>query len=289
MTPLVLGLLALLLAGPVPALLSRAARLRCTPAATLLLWQAVALAAVLAALGAGLAVVTDRVWRSDPGPASYVVAGAALLLTALVAGRLLLVGHRVGTELRALRRRHRDQVDLVGSRVDGGGVRVLEHPVPVAYCLPGMRRSRIVLSSGALGHLGQGELAAVLAHERAHLRARHDLVLEAFTVLQRAFPRGVRSRTARAEVGLLVEALADRAAARDGRAGDLRRALLAMTEGRLPGGALGAADLGLGIRVALLGDGRPHRVQALLVMLAALLVLVAPTVLVVVPWVASLR
>ncbi len=146
-----------------------------------------------------------------------------------------------------------------------------------------------MLSSGALGHLGQGELAAVLAHERAHLRARHDLVLEAFTVLQRAFPRGVRSRTARAEVGLLVEALADRAAARDGRAGDLRRALLAMTEGRLPGGALGAADLGLGIRVALLGDGRPHRVQALLVMLAALLVLVAPTVLVVVPWVASLR
>lgn len=289
MTPLVLGLLALLLAGPVPALLARTGLLRRTPAATLLLWQAVALAAVLAALGAGLAVVTDRVWHRDPGPASYVVAGAALLLTGLVAGRLLLAGHRVGTELRALRRRHRDQVDLVGSRVDDGGVRVLDHPVPVAYCLPGMRRSRIVLTSGALGHLGQGELAAVLAHERAHLRARHDLVLEAFTVLQRAFPRGVRSATARGEVGLLVEALADRAAARTCRAADLRRALLAMTEGRLPGGALGAADLGLGTRVALLGDGRPHRMQALLVVLAAAAVLVLPTLLVVAPWVTSLR
>ena len=281
-------MLALLLAGPVPAVLSRAPWLRRTPAAAVLLWQAVALAAVLAALGAGLSLVTGQAWRADPGPAAYVVAGTVLALTGLVLGRLLLTGRVVGTELRTLRRRHRDQLDLVGSRVSEDGVRVLDHPVPVAYCLPGMAQARIVLTSGALGLLGVGELAAVLSHERAHLRARHDLVLEAFTVLHRAFPRVVRSATARREVALLIEVVADRAAVRDGRALALQRALLAMTQGRLPGGALGAADLGLGARVALLEDAGRHRSQAVVVVLSAVVVLLAPTLFVVWPWLGGL-
>ena len=54
------------------------------------------------------------------------------------------------------------------------------------------------------------ELDAVLSHEQAHLRARHDLVLEAFTVLHEAFPRWVSSRAALDEVAMLVEVLADR-------------------------------------------------------------------------------
>lgn len=288
MTPLVLGALALALAGPVPAALARATWLRRTPVATLVLWQAVALAAVLAALGAGLSLVTGQVLGADPGAAAYVVAGAALLVTGLVLGRLLLMGHVVGTELRALRRRHREQVDLVGSRVADGSLRVLDHPVPVAYCLPGMAGSRIVLTSGALGQLDDHELAAVLLHERAHLRARHDLVLEAFTVLHRAFPRWVRSATARAEVALLVEVLADRTAVRDGRARELGRALLAMAEGRLPSGSLGAADTGLAIRVGLLADGADHRLQSAAVALTGVAVVVLPTLLVVWPWLAGL-
>ena len=210
------------------------------------------------------------------------------LRAALVVGRLLLTGHRVGTELRSLRRRHRHQVDLVGHRVDENDVRVLEHPLPVAYCLPGMRRSRIVLSSGALSRLGSGELAAVLAHERAHLKARHDLLLEWFTVFQRSFPRGVRSGTARAEVALLVEAHADRAAARDGRGPELQRALGAMTGAGHPDGALGAAEDGLATRVALLADPREHRLQAAVVMVAAAALLVLPTALVVWPWLTAL-
>ena len=284
MTPLVLGLLALLLAGPVPSAMARSPWLRRTPTATMLLWQAVALAAVLAALGAGLSLVTWQAGAARPGWAAYAVAGLALALTGLVLGRLLLTGHLVGTELRALRRRHRDQVDLVGRRITADGLRVLDHPVPVAYCLPGMAGSRIVLTSGALEKLEPGELAAVLSHERAHLRARHDLVLEAFTVLHRAFPSWVRSDTARAEVALLVEVLADRAAARDGRAGELGRALLALAHGRLPHGAVGAADLGLDARVRLLLDRRPPRLQAPLVAFAGVALLVLPTVLVVWPW-----
>ena len=72
-------------------------------------------------------------------------------------------------------------------------VRVLDHEVPLAYCLPGRRTSRVVVSAGTLGLLAGDEVDAVLAHERAHLRARHDLVLEAFDVLHRAFPRWVSS------------------------------------------------------------------------------------------------
>jgi hypothetical protein len=109
--------------------------------------------------------------------------------------QLLRSGHVVGTGLRERRRRHRDLVDLLGTpdapaqpsralqRQDG--LRVLDHPTPTAYCLPGQQQ-RIVLSAGVLDRLGPQEIGAVLAHERAHLGARHDLVLELFTVLHRA-------------------------------------------------------------------------------------------------------
>ena len=75
-------------------------------------------------------------------------------------------------------------------------------------------RSRVVLSRGALSALTDEELAAILSHERAHLRARHDLVLEAFTAVHTAFPRFVRSASALNAVRLLVELLADDAAVR---------------------------------------------------------------------------
>ena len=67
-TPVVLGALAVLLAGPLPWVLSRWTGLRRTPAAAMLLWQSAALAAVLAALGAGLSLVTARLWEDPGGP-----------------------------------------------------------------------------------------------------------------------------------------------------------------------------------------------------------------------------
>ena len=290
MTPLLLGGLAVLLAWPVPALLTRMPRLRRTPVSAMLLWQSVAAAAVLAALGAGLSLVTTETWRRSPSLGEYAVAAAALCVTGLVAGRLLLTGHLVGTELRDIRRHHLEQVDLVGHRVSDGALRVLEHPVPVAYCLPGVSQARIVLSSGALARLSPVGLAAVLAHERAHLRARHDLVLEAFTVLHRAFPRGVASRAALDEVSLLTEVLADRAAVRSGPSPSaLGHALLAMVEGTRPPGALGAADTAVLTRVELLADRRRHPVQSLVVAAAAIALVVLPTVFVAGPWLASLR
>lgn len=292
LTPLVLGALALVLASPVPWALARWPGLRHTPVPAMLLWQSTALAAVLAALGAGLSLVTHRLWGGDVGRLDVVLAALAGGVTVVVAGRLLLSGHRTGTTLRRLRRRHREQVDLL-ARVDHQvlrqGVSVLDHEVPVAYCVPGMSGSRIVVSRSTLTRLAPAELEAVVAHERSHLRARHDLVLEAFTVLHRAFPRWVSSAAAHHEVQVLVEVLADRAAVRRGDRRALASALLALAGSRTPGGALGVTGTGLAERVEVLRDTRPHRVQAVLVSLAALALLALPSGLVVLPWLAGLR
>lgn len=288
MTPLLLGALAVVLAGPVPALLSRLTRLHRTPLVSMLLWQALALAAVLAALGAGLSLVSSHVFAAQVFGASAgwwaaLVAGLSLLVTVTVLVRLVVSGHRVGTNLRALRRRHREHVDLLSAIDEAGGYRVIDHDVPVAYCLPGVGSSRIVLSAAARDQLDATQLDAVLAHERAHLRARHDLVVEAFTVLHRAFPHFVSSRAALREVQLLAEILADRAAVEAAGQRALYEALLTMAAGRAPHGALGAGG-DLAARVEAVRNAGPYPVQRALVVLAGLALLVLPTWLVVYPW-----
>ena len=210
MTPLWLGLLALALAGPAPWLFLRLPQLRTVPRAAMILWQATALAAVLAALGAGLSLATNTGLGRDPSAADRAVAIFALTITSVVGARLLWKGHLVGTRLRAARRRQRDLLDVLA---DTPG-----HPCPPprdadGLLIPGLR-PRLVLTAAALTTLEPAELDAVLSHERGHLRARHDLVLEAFTVLHEAFPRWVSSRAALDEVAMLVEVLADEFAVR---------------------------------------------------------------------------
>ena len=83
---------------------------------------------------------------------------------------------------------------------------------PTAF--PGLRDARVVVSAGTLAMLSADELAAVLAHERAHLRARHDLVLATFDAVHQAFPHAIRSELPAEQCRLLVEMLADDAAVR---------------------------------------------------------------------------
>ena len=117
-------------------------------------------------------------------------------------------------------------------------MRVLEHSTPTAYCVPGLAR-RVVVTRGTLDSLTAVELRAVLAHERTHLTARHDLVLEFFTVMHEAVPRFVRSAQALREVTLLIEVLADRAAVRSVGVIATARAIVAMVGAPRPEGALG--------------------------------------------------
>jgi Zn-dependent protease with chaperone function len=156
------------------------------------------------------------------------------------------------------RRRQRELLSLLAhGDPKVPGALVVDHPAAAAYCLPGLR-SRIVISAGTLELLDQAELAAVLAHERAHLRERHDLVLLPFTALLRAFRWCAVARRAESAVALLLEMLADDHALRHRPARELATALIRVgTAGsRIPSGALaadgGGADGEVAVRVARL-------------------------------------
>jgi Zn-dependent protease with chaperone function len=137
------------------------------------------------------------------------------------------------------------------------GLRVIAEQLPVAYCLPGLRQSRVVLSAGTLAMLDAQEIAAVLAHEAAHVRARHDIVLDTFVALQRAFPHAIRSDLPVQQCRLLVEMLADDAARRRAGPEPLARALVALAGSTAPGGALGLVGSGLSERLDRLTGAVP--------------------------------
>ena len=147
----------------------------------------------------------------------------------------------------------------------------------------------MVVSEGTLTTLSDNEIAAILTHERAHLRARHDLVLEMFTAVHAAFPRFVRSASALDAVKLLIELLADDAAVRAAGPTPLARALVACAAGPAPSGALAAGGPTTVLRVRRLG-GRPNSLAlAVGAYIAAAAVLVVPTVALAVPWLTELH
>jgi Zn-dependent protease with chaperone function len=302
---------AVLLVGPVPALLARATWPLRAPRAAMVLWQAVALAAVLSAFSAGIAIATRVLMPGPDGRPTASIVGAAgrlgwplwaayiavFALTVLVGVRLTLALARVAIANRRRRAHHRMVVDLVGVGHDAAlaescaktrDLRILDVPQPLAYCLPGVR-SRVVVSEGTLNNLTDAEVSAILTHERAHLRARHDLVLEAFTAAHAAFPRLVRSANALRAVQLLVELLADDAAVRATGRTPLARALVTCASGRAPSGALAAGGPSTVLRVRRLSGRGNSPVLAAGAYLAAVAVFVLPTVAVAVPWLTELR
>ncbi|MGB8649111.1 MAG: M56 family metallopeptidase, partial [Mycobacteriales bacterium] len=236
----------LLLAGVLPRVLASATWPARGPAAGLLLWQAVGLAGGLVTL---LLLATVALAPLGPthlqalrhldraGPWTWALGAVTALLL------LRLLGVLLTSTIRTIRARHDNRVlvDLVGEpHLLLRDTSVVDHEVPVAYCLPGLR-SRVVLSRGAVSLLSYDELRAVLAHERAHLTMRHDLVVLPFVALGATFP-GLRAvATARAEVALLVELLADDRAARHHDRESLARALWKIGTGEAPAGALGVS------------------------------------------------
>jgi Zn-dependent protease with chaperone function len=250
---------------PAAAELATARWPRRSPAAAIMLWQAMGLGwgvagiGTLAALGAdpggpgvagGVFTVLERAVRDvaddarSPGPVALMrllCLGASAALLVLLCWVLIA---SAGAVLRD-RRRHRALLSLLAhGDPKVPGALVVDHPAAAAYCVPGLR-SRIVISAGALALLDQAELAAVLAHERAHLRERHDLVLLPFTALARAFPWSVLVQRSYASVALLVEMLADDHAARQRPARELVTALIRVGAAGAPGspsGTLAIAD-----------------------------------------------
>lgn len=277
--PFVLAGLAVLLAWVAPGLMAQRKGFRRAPRAALVAWQAVSLGGILAALLAAPAALPLLLDGEDPSAHLGLIVPAVLISTAVLA-RLLYAGHSVGTRLRRVRSEHRQLVDIVARHEER--MRILQHPTPTAYCIPG-RQSRVVLSQGVLDALPEDQLDAVVAHEDAHLRGRHDLLLEFFSVVHQAVPAPLRSPAALDEVRLLVEALADRAAVR--RSGEVAtaRALITLAGSRAPEAALGVGTTAP-VRLRLLADGPPHPVLPVVAYTFAVLAATLPLVLLGLAW-----
>jgi Zn-dependent protease with chaperone function len=220
-----LAVLAWALAWPIPARLSRAAWPSRAPSTALFLWQSIALTGGLSMIGSLLlfglsaygdspvrafgALVDETLTGGLPEGATILQVGS-LTFAVLLAGHLLLNLASTFVRTERQRRRHLDLVTLLSDPVPGEpGTRRLDHPAPVAYCLPGAFRSVTVLSDGLLELLDRDELRAVLEHERAHLRQQHALVLLSFRSWGNALPWFPIAHLAEIAVEALVEYIAD--------------------------------------------------------------------------------
>lgn len=238
------------------------------PRAGIAAWLAGSLSAAASAAAAGLILVIPCAHLiTGPGmprdclsllraqytsPAGAAAGAAGALLAATVLGRMTWCYGAAAAAARRRRAVHDDVLAVLARPGPAADVQVIDTDRPAVYCLPGRRR--IVLTSGALSCLDDGQLEAVLAHERAHLSERHHLVLRLAAALDSAFPVirffGVAAR----QVSYLVEAAADDAAVRRAPRLTLAAALLAVAAGGVPAGALGAGGSAAAQRIRRLID-----------------------------------
>ncbi len=196
-------------------------------------------------------VMALRAQYAHPGGAALTGAGAVLALAVLA--RITWCTARSLAHAARARRRHRLRLSLVGRPDPQLGAVVVRHDDPAAYCLPGPG-SRIVVTTGAIDALDDGQLRAVLAHERAHLRGRHHLLVTLAVALNAAFPRVPAFRIAREQVARLAELSADDVASATAHRLAVAGALLSLGAG-VPAAALGASGTADAARVRRLIDG----------------------------------
>ncbi|HEY0259671.1 MAG TPA: M56 family metallopeptidase [Lacisediminihabitans sp.] len=287
--------LALLLLFLGPVVLKRIAWLESSPRIGIGAWQALSASAVLSVvLGSAALAVPSSAWSLNlvdllgacamafrhrySTPAGVVLGSAAAAIALGLFARLLYCAARGLIESSRLRRSHVLGLRLIAHHRRDLGALVIDHPAAAAYCLPG-RGSQVVLTSAAIEALDGGQLAAVMAHERAHLRGHHHLVLAAARALDRAFPRVPLFREARTAITRLVEMVADDDAASTNGRLTVATALVRLGEhGMTPAAALGAAEVSAVRRVRrLVSDPSPlGRSRTVLALVSTALLLVVP-------------
>ena len=214
-----------------------------------------------------------------PGGTPAAVAG--LLLAAAV---VLRASWHLASGLARTRREHRAHAVFLAAagRLDQAlDAVILDDDPPAAYCLP-HGQHRVVISTGTLSRLSPGQLHAVLAHERAHLRGHHHLMLAAAAALARAFPAIPLLARAAAELAVLAEMTADDAAARRHNPADLAAALVTLASAGIRTTALTAGGPAAIARIQRLlapptQPGLPVRTARLAAALAALTIPAAVT------------
>lgn len=242
MRALILLGLAVAFAAAAPGWLVRAAWVYRSPRLGVLAWLAVAVTLLTSATAAALALVMpwhpahDAVcglWRicldALTGAHGLLAQAVAWLAALVLAAGVVRLAGATGTVARAGRQRrdHAALVRLVGQGRPDLQATVVERPEPAVYLVPG-RGGQVVLTTGALDRLSGDELAAVLAHERAHARGKHHRPLVFAGLLQAAFPPVRLFRQAHRQVSRLVEMCADDRASRDHPPLALARALAAL-------------------------------------------------------------
>ncbi|ACZ83083.1 M56 family metallopeptidase [Streptosporangium roseum] len=213
----------------------------CTSAVASVILSALAAAVPATVIGHGLAEFFEAcaAMLSHGAPLTSPGTRAALLGAAVIAARITYCGAAILVRARRERRQHAGMLNIIGRHDGELDAVVLDHDEAAVYCLPG-RKGRAVITTAALRSLAPEQVAAVLAHEQAHLRGRHHLVLAAAEAFHRAFPGLPLFTRARSEVARLVELLADDVAARRHSRIHIAAALVRLATGRAPAFALGA-------------------------------------------------
>jgi Zn-dependent protease with chaperone function len=274
-------LFAAVLATTAPRWLTRAAWICRSPRLGIAAWYAL-LAAVLSAAATGVVALVAPWQRTDApvcvawrwcvqavsgefGAAGRVAAAALVAVGLGLVARVAVVGVRLARAAAAVRADHLQLLSLTGRRLAGLDATVVACERPAAYVVAGRSR-RVVVTTGALDVLAADELAAVLAHERAHAAGRHDLLLDCVRVLRQAFPRAVLFAAAYAQLRRLVEMRADDVATARHAPLALARALVAIAEAgtRTSAGSVAAGPVLAGALAAAGGDAleRLHRLLA---------------------------
>ncbi|WP_227982677.1 M48 family metalloprotease [Nocardia spumae] len=202
-------------------------------AAVLVAWTAAAAALVvqvahtwnlpMAHLFDNCVVAMEAAAEGGHGP----VAQAIALLSALVViGFVSARGARVVRTVvraRGTSARHARSASIIGRRVTGtelpgaADMVIIDAPQKAAYCVAG-RPGTVVVTSAAVAALDRPQLAAVLAHEHAHLTGRHHLIRASTRALATTLPRVPLFTAADDRIAHLLEMCADdRAAGRHSR------------------------------------------------------------------------
>jgi Zn-dependent protease with chaperone function len=154
---------------------------------------------------------------------------------------------------RRAHRRHLEALRGVARRAPGRiPVLWLPYHAPLAYSVGG--RPGLVIATDGLTELPTEQLNAVLAHEYAHLRGRHHLLITIAEALAKALPLLAVVRQAPVALRLLVELAADAAAARRYGQQAVCGALLAVAGNEVPVSALGMVSEMIDMRLDFLAS-----------------------------------
>ncbi|PZS08852.1 MAG: M56 family peptidase [Acidimicrobiales bacterium] len=235
-------LFATLVAVAVPRLLPQANWVYRSPQLGLFAWYAVLAVMLSSSLGAVLSLLVHwpnpryvacawwawcvNTLAGSNGLVDRVFSGVVLVLAGSVVYRGARETWRTARRAARQRRQHARVLAMVGRSDAELGAMVVQHRQPVAYMVSGT----VVVTSGAIKALPAGQLAAVLAHERAHAAGRHHLLLECARLLTAAFPKAAVFAQAHQQIGRLVELRADDVAISGHSRLDLARALVTCAE-----------------------------------------------------------